>query len=474
MFAIARKDGGGERLTVETAALMSACEKLSEGGRFPLDVQPIAATPAPMAMSVIGGTVVKDDAAKARIERQHAALGASGVDVDTSQQLYKTGDRMAAEGYARQDARKIEHDQQMPLRDASAALRAAVEAEHRKDVEVTAREFASALTVNGKVSAFGLTITEQAIRGLATRLEAPFLSYALGLRERIAVESYKGPHADVEAMQADKRALADVLQHECRQAGDTKLKLRTREGVGDVFAIVSPSYTAADAPTFTGLIEQGMPSDARGTWAYDPKSTKWELRANVWTPTPVEEQAVGEAFEGYVSFRSSDAGNGSLNGGGGVSLLRCLNASTYTAGGSEVRRTHRSRILVDVGRMLRDSLKAIHALCEAWGVARETELAVPSGVPINEAIPGFWRYCLTARGGELAGVLPGRSETHVTGLTRAFHAERRDPSKLVKADMAQGWTRYIQDQPSGVRRDAESAIGQWIANVSAVSCDLRK
>jgi hypothetical protein len=473
MFTIVRKDGSGERLTVETAALMGACEKLSEGGRHPLDVQPVAPVAAPMAVSVLGGTVVTDDAAKARIERQHAILGAAGVSVDASQQLYATGSRMADVGYATQAARKVEHDEKMPLREASAALRAAVEAEHRKDVEITARELAAALTVNGKVSAFGLTMTEQAIRGLATRLEAPFLTYALGLRERIAVAKASG-ETDTDGIQADKRQLAEILQHECRQAGDVKLKLRTREGVGDVFAIVSPGYTAADAPTFTGLIEQGMPSDARGTWAYDPKSTKWELRANVWTPTPVEEQAVGEAFEGYVSFRSSDAGTGSLNGGGGVSLIRCLNASTYSAGGAEVRRTHRSRVLVDVGRMLRDSLKAIHALCKAWGVARETELDVPSGVKINDAIPGFWRYCLTARGGELAGVLPGRSETHVTGLTRAFHAERREPNKLVKADMAQGWTRYIQDQPSGVRRDAESAIGQWIANVSAVSCDLRK
>ena len=196
----------------------------------------------------------------------------------------------------------------------------------------------------------------------------------------------------------------------------------------------------------------------------------------MWTPTPVSEQAVGEAFEGYVSFKSKDAGNGRLQGGGGVSLLRCLNASTYTADGQSVNRTHQSKILADIGAMLEGSLAAIEALCNAWGLARVTPLDVPAGVSVNDAIPGFWRYCLTSRGSDLAGVLPGRSETHVTGLTQAFHAERRNPRVLVQADLAQGWTRYIQGQPSDVRRDAESAAGTWLASLRAgkVGCDLRK
>jgi len=41
-------------------------------------------------------------------------------------------------------------------------------------------------------------------------------------------------------------------------------------------------------------------------------------------------------------------------------------------------------------------------------------------VPIEEAIPGFYRCMLTARRGELVGVLPGRTATHVEALSAAY------------------------------------------------------
>jgi hypothetical protein len=409
---------------------------------------------------------VVDDAARTRIEAQQSALRAAGVKLDTESQAYATGTRMADEGYATQSQRKAEHDAQIPLREAIDSLRARVESERREDRTVSAGEFGQALAVNGKISAFGLTLSEHAVRGLAARLESPMMGYILGLQERIAGE---GP----DAAMVDRRMIAEVLAHECARAADVALQLRTRTACGDIFACVSPSYTAADAPALLGEIAPHMPREARGSWAYDAKTTAWELRGSIWTPTPVAQQAVGEPFEGYVSFQSRDAGNGRLRGGGGATLLRCLNASTYTADSSDVARAHRKHVLADIPAMMRASLRAIDALCKAWGTAREETLTVPTGVKISDAIPGFWRYCLTQRGSELAGVLPGRTEEHVKALTRAWEGERRDPSRLVKADLAQGWTRYIQGQPGAVRRDAEAAIGDWLISGQPVGCDVR-
>lgn len=82
------------------------------------------------------------------------------------------------------------------------------------------------------------------------------------------------------------------------------------------------------------------------------------------------------------------------------------------------------------------------------------------------AIPGFWRALLTDRTSDLAGVLPGRTAQHVDGLTSAFWGERRETGYLSRADFAQGWTRYIQDQPNAVRREAEQAVGSWMVNDS--------
>ena len=482
MFQIVRKDGIGETLTVDVMGLMGACAQLSGGGTHPLDVTDIGdATPAPVASPVSPVATatpavstwthqVTDQVAKARAEAQQAALVAAGVKLDTSEQAYATGTRMAAEGYAEQAKRAREHAALMPLSQAIDSLRAAVESEGREDRTVSAAELGRSLSVNGKITAFGLRLSEHAIRGLAARLESPMMGYILGMRERIATAVDAG---DLEAAKVDRRMVAEVLAHECARKGEVTLKLRTRAKLGDIYATVSPAYTAADAPDLLAEITPHMPDDAKGSWSYDPTSTAWELRGSIWTPTPTAEQCVGEPFEGYVSFHSRDAGNGKLRGGGGATLLRCLNASTYTAEASSVARAHRSRVLADIPTMVRQSLRAIDTLCSAWGVARKDELTVPTGVKLNDAIPGFWRYCLTARGSELAGVLPGRTEKHVEGLTAAFHGERRDASKLVRSDLAQGWTRYIQSQPGDIRRDGEGAIGAWLVSPQKVGCELR-
>ena len=153
-------------------------------------------------------------------------------------------------------------------------------------------------------------------------------------------------------------------------------------------------------------------------------------------------------------------------------IIRCLNASTYTADGQEVSRVHRGNIMLDIAAMTRASMQAINVLCDAWGKARGEAVNVPAGVSLQEAIPGFWRHLLTAKSSDLAGVLVGRSESHVEGLTSAFHQERREPHRLVKADFAQGWTKYIQSQPDTVRREGESAIADWIVNNGRIACEL--
>ena len=202
--------------------------------------------------------------------------------------------------------------------------------------------------------------------------------------------------------------------------------------------------------------------------SYDPRTTAWTIRLDVWTPTKVADQAVGEPFQGFASVGSRDNGTGSMEGGGGIVILACLNAGTYVADGSSVNRRHRGSILVDVAAMMRGAMASIDALCDAWGRAREATIAVPERVTIEQAIPGFWRHLLTDRSSELVTVLPGRTETHVANLTAAYHAERRDEARIVRADLAQGWTRYAQAFTADVQRDAERAIGAWTVNGRAV------
>jgi hypothetical protein len=171
---------------------------------------------------------------------------------------------------------------------------------------------------------------------------------------------------------------------------------------------------------------------------------------------------------------SRDNGTGRLNGGGGIELIRCLNASVYVAEGWSVSRVHRARILVDIPAMVANARQAIDVLVRAWESSRQLAIGIPADengnlIPVELAIQGFYRHMLTARRGELVGVLPGRTESHVEPLQRAFAAERRDTDKVVRADLAQGFTRYIQTQPAPVRREAERAIGQWMVSKQAVN-----
>ncbi len=287
----------------------------------------------------------------------------------------------------------------------------------------------------------------------------------------------KGKDGDQMLIAKTKAQFVSTLQTELWTGNETAMKLRTRKGVGDIFAVVSPGYVPADAPEVVAQIVDGLPRDARGSWAYDPRSTSWELRAEVWTPTPVEQHAVGEAFEGFARFGSKDNGMGRFEGGGGVTMLRCLNASTYIAPGAMTSRVHRGGILVDVAAMLTQSIKAIGTLCDAWGVNREQVVALPvddedKPIPLEVAFPGFWRWLLTDRASELA-VLPGRTETHVKALTALYPSERRDADRLVRADFAQTFTKYVQEQPSDVRREAERAVGSWLSTPrQRIGCDL--
>lgn len=414
---------------------------------------------------------VTDESAKTRIEDLHKKIGEGGITIDTSQQLYATGTRMAEDGYRTQSKREKNHFKQQLLKDAIEELEEKVANEIRRDVHVSAKDIADMISVeDNKLCIKDHVLTEHALHGIMTRLESPALGYLLGLQSRIASYSMNAG-VDHDILDKDVAKLTEILQHECKRYGDVAFKLRMREYPNDIYAATSQTFGVADAPMVMEQILDKMPDDARGSWAYDPETTSWELRAEIWTPTPVAQQAVGEPFSGHVSFTSRDNSTGRFNGGGGINILRCLNASTYSAG-EGVSRVHRGKIMFDIDTMVRKSLTAINVLCEAWGIARKSKVEIPTGTPIEKAIPGFWRALL--KEGELSKVLVGRKENHIKELSRAYFDERRDKQNVVVADFGQSWTRFIQSQPIEIRRDGEAAIGAWMVKPSKMRCDLKE
>ena len=133
---------------------------------------------------------------------------------------------------------------------------------------------------------------------------------------------------------------------------------------------------------------------------------------------------------------------------------------------------HRGRAIFDVQKMMKTALHSINSLSEAWGNNRKLVVEPPSTLTIEQFMPGFYRSMLNQK--ELVGILPGRKENHVVGLTRAYHNERRDKEQVVRSDLANGFTKYIQSQPSDIQREAERGIGQWLVNKPKLTCSLKE
>lgn len=435
-----------------------------------------AADPAPPPANSTWTELVVDEVAKARIEQQSAAIAAAtGHTIDRSHQAYASGTRMADIGYSTQTDRR-NAAAKLPL--AVGELRRldeVVTAEKRHERVIRARDFAKLLSINGKLAVDGYRVREAALRNLVARLESPSLRYVLGLRDRIADLDAEGKPAGIatpEQKAADKATLLRTLQDECDRFGDVELKLRLRDGVGDCFTIVSPTYSVADFPTARPIIERHLPDDARAVVTYDAISTRWEARIEAWTPTPVQLQAVGELFRAYGSVQSGDAGFDGYEGGSGFELLRCLNATTFLAVLAGASRRHVGNVTRDLPALIKAALSGVDAALKVWSAARADEIELPSKgeslIPLEVAVPGFYRAMLTARKGELVGVLPGRSEGHVVQLARHFHTERRIGDKVTRSDLAGGWTAYQQSYAPPVQRAAESAIGAWLSRKEPV------
>lgn len=472
---------GGEIVQAEEANYDAICQQLiaKHGPWQPgtskivrLNGDDAQEAPTPEAPKVYEPGQVNPEKAE-RIGALHDALKAAGFDVGDHRQAFKTGTTMLDEGVAQQAARKKEHEQRDTLRNVAAQVIARIEGEKRREQSITARDFAQKLSMNGVIRFDGYKLQDQAIKSLIARLESPALKYVFGVRDRIALEQQrvkheKGSPLSEAFIKADKERLLSTLQYECLRNPDAEFVMRMRDGLGDIYAMVSDGYGIADAPLIVPDMLRVLDPSIKASWEYNEESTQWSVNAYVHTPIPAEQQAVGEPFEGYVSYSSRDNGTGRLNGGGGVTVIRCWNATIYVASAVEVSRVHRANILVDLEKLTRAATRGITILCDAWGVANTFVLDQPvvedKLVPIELAIPGFYRSMLTARRGELVGVLPGRTETHVQGLSMAYMGERRNKEQITKGDLAQGYTRYIQGQDSDVQLAAEQAIGQWLVN----------
>lgn len=422
---------------------------------------------------------VIDSDAKARIDAQHAAIVAMDPNAKavlgkggTGTQAYENGTRMMHVGYETVRGYKAEHERMRPLRDVAAEAVATIEGEKRRQINVSAAEAAANVRVeNGKITLFGFRVSEQAIRGWFDRIEGPGLGYVLGLRDRIASNVGR----DKPAIARDIAWIVETMQREASVSPDRMMMLRAREGVGDVFAIVSPDYGVCDVPDALPGLVSGILDDApnaRGSWTYETSSTNWEVRADVFSDTPVDTMAVGEPFKAFAAFRGRDNGTGSWNSGGGFELIRCLNATIYTCELASARVRHRgTKVRDQVWASVDQARKAISLMISGWGRAREQVIAPSKDViegrkSMDQFLGAMFLDMLKSP--EFAGTFPGNSRANADALVATFHAERRDENRIVRADLANAVTRALQKLPTDRAMRAQSAAGAWIVGGAGI------
>jgi hypothetical protein len=138
----------------------------------------------------------------------------------------------------------------------------------------------------------------------------------------------------------------------------------------------------------------GMP-DPRGAVSYNGETTDVTIRASWHAPVSFR-PSVGDVFESGITGKTNDAGNGSHTGGNSFTRVICINCTTGTFGGDNLRRVHKgsrtqdltavglARIQQDVGQLVTQSGEAARFFLDSWGVLREA--------PLNKVTVGGKRY----------------------------------------------------------------------------------
>jgi hypothetical protein len=366
-------------------------------------------------------------------------------------------------------APKHDHDHILRASEAVKELVSLVKAEARRDIQITAGDLSKHISLTtGKISAFGMKLTMQAIRGLFFRLESPATGYVFGLNDRMIEADRKGNQA---AKDADRQWMLETIQFELSRQSDKKLLLRLRESAGNIFAVLSPSYENADITTIYPEILAAIPETANGSFAYDPGSTGWDVRINLNRSDAID-KVVGEPVSAFASLQSRDNGTKAFAGYGGLLILACQNGMTYAAKTKATRRVHKSGIQYDIPNILAATGESVATLAKAYGAGRYH--VVPSIGNEAECVRGYYAWLLRDRRSELQGIIPGRFNDHAPDMVHAFQEQRRNGSQITRADLMNGLTKFVQRESSVVRRDAEAAIGKWLVGNGRLECEAKE
>jgi hypothetical protein len=404
--------------------------------------------PAPAHADVKGGEM--DLVAAARIAGQAELAEASGF--APAPPLYAAGTRVIDMGVENARREQMDHDAKPAARDLARQLVLAVQAEGRKDT-APIRVGSLRMTESGAIA---LPDGPEAGRGPRLPLnERAFASLMGRMPCRSGIAYLNDCPTKLRAINFNHWAV-ELTGREAKDDGDPSeavLRTRTVEGKRQVFAAVSPTYTAFDADKIGAALEMALPGDAKGVMEYDGQRTRMEAlwRSNV----APEEFAAGEFFKAGVIIRADDTGAGSIRVQSVLWRNLCLNLIILDkAIGVDIRIRHVGSVEA-LAQKFREAfhtaLGSLDGFRRAWGMAMKErdEVLVERiraahgeevrGLSALELLPGLFNGIMEA---ELVRV-PGRRKDVVPALLEMHRQdEAADTYGVSRASITNAFTRY--------------------------------
>lgn len=455
-------------------------------------VQPPTSTPAPQRPqgwhadeSHVSAT------AKARSEADAAAAVAAGFSV--KRPLFARGTLLMVVGVENARNARVEFGVMPSTPEACADVVNAVKAEERRDMPVVIGALRMTSRGNLAVGDQRLTLTEDALGGVANRAGLPAAGRylrgcwpelrainvnhwckALQDQETAALQEFG---AQVEQLRRDGKHKAAA---EAKPPTPAKMVLRTRNaprGGREVFAAVSESYAAFDCDKVAQAIALAMPEGSKARVHYD--GTKMRADVLFMSTAAPEDWAAGEFFRAGVRIITDDTGGGGVVVSSFIEQNLCLNLLIIDKAAKPVANL---RHLGSVERLAKDFKQALvkaqdnlgHFL-KQWGYARKDDLieqAVQddaslqglSRLPVSLQIEGLFRGTLER---ELVQVR-GRVEDNVQALVRSWNDDTSSDGPragtLTRAGLVNAFTRYAHESADpfeGAAIEQQAAALLW-------------
>jgi hypothetical protein len=399
-----------------------------------------------------------DLAAAADIAGDVAALASGGLAADEA--FYAPGTAMLKVGVDRYWTLRKGVESCAPVLECSADLQARVAAERRVDYVVSGEELGKATLDEGGY----LTIPGR----------APFRLNRKSIVDMLTRNAKVFPGAGQWAQQMGASALASAITDGLRRGGkadvlsSSMFRVRDHSETGErvAWAVLGSTYpgrvTDADQILPTMIRELGM-GNARGQWSYDPMTSVTEF-TGTWVK-PLTVPHVGEIWQGYVTIRTRDDGQGRVWINCGGRRILCINCTEAPFDGVRSGVVHRGspaavlKAIIAEGKL---RMAEIKPLIERWGLISEIAGEIVVG---DETLTGKEALSAMVLDADMLGATVREAGINPDALTLALHsAYDAERATGAATDLLNAITRAAQDRflDAAQRFHLEQRSGQLV------------